>query len=171
MCGSMVDTQPATAEIRPGKNERRKETTGQKYNGLPISYGGHNNRRFALCAMLPVKYTGMSWDTFVFFLEVTFILGMIATYKILCIHCRLHLRPAWTLLTRIGTRYKIQAMLLSCTHAFGTSGAWMWPPIIWEHWSNFDWIPVLMPQVSWSLTSLFSTNMAISETMMPQVGL
>jgi len=36
MCGSMVDIQSATAEIRRGKKERRKlETTGQKYNGLP----------------------------------------------------------------------------------------------------------------------------------------
>jgi len=35
MCGSMVDIQCATAEIRRGKNDRRKETTGQKYNGLP----------------------------------------------------------------------------------------------------------------------------------------
>jgi len=33
------------SEIRRGKKERRKkgeETTGQKYNGLPIPYGGHN---------------------------------------------------------------------------------------------------------------------------------
>jgi len=36
MCGSMVDIQSATAEIRPGKKDRRKkETIGQKYNGLP----------------------------------------------------------------------------------------------------------------------------------------
>ena len=37
MCQSMVDIQPAAAEIRRGKKEeeedRRKETTGQKYNG------------------------------------------------------------------------------------------------------------------------------------------
>jgi len=32
MCGSMVDIQFATAEIRRGKKERKKETTGQKYN-------------------------------------------------------------------------------------------------------------------------------------------
>jgi len=38
MCGSMADIQSATAEIRRGKKEerRKKETTGQKYNGLPI---------------------------------------------------------------------------------------------------------------------------------------
>jgi len=34
MCGSMVDIQSATAEIRRGKKDRRKETTGQKYDGL-----------------------------------------------------------------------------------------------------------------------------------------
>ena len=35
MCGSMVDIQSATAEIRRGKKEYRRqkeETTGQKYN-------------------------------------------------------------------------------------------------------------------------------------------
>jgi len=35
MCGSMVDIQSATAEIRRGKNQERKkkeEETGQKYN-------------------------------------------------------------------------------------------------------------------------------------------
>jgi len=42
MCGSMVDIQSPTADIRRGKKERRKkeeETTGQKYNGLPYSIG------------------------------------------------------------------------------------------------------------------------------------
>ena len=40
MCASTVDIQSATAEIRRGKKERKKnegrkkeETTGQKYNG------------------------------------------------------------------------------------------------------------------------------------------
>jgi len=42
MCQSMVDIQPAAAEIRRGKKQkeeedRRKETTGQKYNGPPIT--------------------------------------------------------------------------------------------------------------------------------------
>jgi len=34
MCGSMVDIQSPTAEIKRGKKERRKkiEITGQKYN-------------------------------------------------------------------------------------------------------------------------------------------
>jgi len=38
MCGSMVDSQSATAEIRRGKKKDRKieETTGQKYNGPTI---------------------------------------------------------------------------------------------------------------------------------------
>jgi len=46
MCGSMVDIQSPTAEIRRGKKEERKiearrniETTGQKYNGLPYCIG------------------------------------------------------------------------------------------------------------------------------------
>ena len=44
MCQSMVDIQPAAAEIRRGKKkkeeeeDRRKETTGQKYNGPPRPY-------------------------------------------------------------------------------------------------------------------------------------
>jgi len=41
MCGSMVDIQSPAAEIRRGKNDRKKErkivTTGQKYNGPAIS--------------------------------------------------------------------------------------------------------------------------------------
>jgi len=40
----MADIQSATAEIRRGKRIDRKkieETTGQKYNGLPITMGGH----------------------------------------------------------------------------------------------------------------------------------
>jgi len=42
MCGSMVDIQSPTAEIRRGKNKERKkkiEITGQKYNGLPYYIG------------------------------------------------------------------------------------------------------------------------------------
>jgi len=39
MCRSMVDIQSPTAEIRRGKKRRRKETTGQKYNGLPYYIG------------------------------------------------------------------------------------------------------------------------------------
>ena len=43
MCQSMVDIQPAAAKIRRGikKEDRRKkkETTGQKYNGLPYYIG------------------------------------------------------------------------------------------------------------------------------------
>ena len=39
MCGSMVDIQSPTAEIRRGKKERKKkiEITGQIYNGLPYT--------------------------------------------------------------------------------------------------------------------------------------
>ena len=40
MCRNMVDTQSATAEIRQGKQERKKkESTGQKYN-VRICYAG-----------------------------------------------------------------------------------------------------------------------------------
>jgi len=41
MCGSMVDIQSAATEIRRGKKkkERKIETTGQKYNGLPYYTG------------------------------------------------------------------------------------------------------------------------------------
>jgi len=44
MCGSMVDIQSLTAEIRRGKKRRKKEgkiieITGQKYNGLPYYIG------------------------------------------------------------------------------------------------------------------------------------
>jgi len=36
----MVDIQSATTEIRQGKKEeRKKETTGQKYNSLPYNIG------------------------------------------------------------------------------------------------------------------------------------
>jgi len=38
MCGSMVDIQSATAEIRRG-NKKEEETTGQKYN-VRICYAG-----------------------------------------------------------------------------------------------------------------------------------
>jgi len=40
MCGSMVDIQSATAEIRRGKNKKgRTQKPRQKYNGLPYSIG------------------------------------------------------------------------------------------------------------------------------------
>jgi len=39
MCGSMVGIQPPTTENRRGKEEER--TTAAKYNGLPITMGGH----------------------------------------------------------------------------------------------------------------------------------
>jgi len=42
MCGSMVDIQSPTAEIRRGKKEeerKKKETTGQKYNDLSYYIG------------------------------------------------------------------------------------------------------------------------------------
>jgi len=42
MCGSMVEIQSPTAEIRQGKKkkkDRKKETTGRKYNGLPYFIG------------------------------------------------------------------------------------------------------------------------------------
>jgi len=43
MCGSMVDIQYPTAEIRRGKKKKKKkkkkETTGQKYNGQSYYIG------------------------------------------------------------------------------------------------------------------------------------
>jgi len=40
MCGSMVDIQSTAAEIRRGKEKKKKkEITGQKYNGLPYYIG------------------------------------------------------------------------------------------------------------------------------------
>jgi len=43
MSESMVDIQSPTGEIRRGKNKKeerkKKETTGQKYNGLPCYIG------------------------------------------------------------------------------------------------------------------------------------
>ena len=39
-CGSTVDIQSPTAEIRRGKKEqKKKETTERKYNGLPYYIG------------------------------------------------------------------------------------------------------------------------------------
>jgi len=48
MCGSMVDIQSATAEIRRGKKRRRrkkkknKKPQGKNITACPITYGGHN---------------------------------------------------------------------------------------------------------------------------------
>jgi len=40
MCGSMVDIQSPTAEIRQGEKRRKKEeTTRRKYSGLPYAIG------------------------------------------------------------------------------------------------------------------------------------
>jgi len=43
MCGSMVDIQSTAAEIRQGKKRirrrKKKEITGQKYNGLSYYIG------------------------------------------------------------------------------------------------------------------------------------
>jgi len=54
----MADIQSATAEIRRGKKEeerKRKKPQGKNIMVCPIPYGDHNNRRFALRAMLPVN--------------------------------------------------------------------------------------------------------------------
>jgi len=41
MCGSMIDIQPATVEIRRGKKKKKKEERNHRaeYNGLPYSIG------------------------------------------------------------------------------------------------------------------------------------
>jgi len=60
MCASTADIQSATAEIRRGKKKRQKEeTTGQKYNGLPITMGGHNQTAL-LCGMPTIQYSARS---------------------------------------------------------------------------------------------------------------
>jgi len=41
----MVDIQSATADNRRGKNKKEEETTGVKYNGVPITMGGHKEER------------------------------------------------------------------------------------------------------------------------------
>jgi len=49
MCGSMVDIQSATAEIRRGKKEERKIDRRKKLQDKhitgPITYGGHNKQK------------------------------------------------------------------------------------------------------------------------------
>jgi len=42
MCGSMIDIQSATAEIRQEKKERWKETTGQSIMSASATQGGPN---------------------------------------------------------------------------------------------------------------------------------
>jgi len=49
----MEDIRSATAEMRRGKKEDRRrrkieETAGQKYNGLPITRGGHIKELYLL---------------------------------------------------------------------------------------------------------------------------
>jgi len=50
MCGSMVDIQTATAEIRRGKKDRKKKKKPQGKNIMSSSatQGGHNNCETAL---------------------------------------------------------------------------------------------------------------------------
>jgi len=43
MCGSMVDIQSATAEIRRGRKEERKKKKDRNHSCLFITMGGHNN--------------------------------------------------------------------------------------------------------------------------------
>jgi len=59
MCQSMVDIQPATAEIRRGKKkDRRKETTGQKYNA-PLLHRAAIMRLTAAVAQGPCDAVGV----------------------------------------------------------------------------------------------------------------
>jgi len=56
MCASMVDIQPATAEIRRGKNQEEEERKKQDKNIMSASakQGGHSNTRHAsLCIIMP----------------------------------------------------------------------------------------------------------------------
>jgi len=43
ICGSMVEIQSATAEIRQGKKERKKKPQGKNIMSASATQGGHNN--------------------------------------------------------------------------------------------------------------------------------
>jgi len=45
MCGSMVDIQSPTAEIRQGKKERKKKPQDENIMVCPITQGDHNKKR------------------------------------------------------------------------------------------------------------------------------
>jgi len=46
MCGSMVDIQSATAEIRRGKKEEGKKPQGKNIMSASATQGGHKKLRF-----------------------------------------------------------------------------------------------------------------------------
>ena len=46
MCGSMVDIQSPTAEIRQGKKRKKKKPQDENIYGLPITYSGHKNQEW-----------------------------------------------------------------------------------------------------------------------------
>jgi len=60
MCRSLVDIQSAAAEIRRGKKKenRKKETTGQKYNGLPYLHRATQDRKKETTGQ---KYNGLPY--------------------------------------------------------------------------------------------------------------
>ena len=67
MCGSMVDIQSATAEIMRGKErqkeeDRKKKPQGKKYNGPPITQGGHKklqDENIMVCPITQATITTM----------------------------------------------------------------------------------------------------------------
>ena len=68
MCGSTVNIQSPTAEIRRGKKERRRkeETTGQNTMVCPIPYGDHRKTkatfsRLASYGIWPGNGEGLFW--------------------------------------------------------------------------------------------------------------
>jgi len=48
MCGSMVDIQSPTAEIRQGKKKIRRKKQDENIMVCPIPYGDHKNTTFTL---------------------------------------------------------------------------------------------------------------------------
>jgi len=55
MCGSMVDIQPAAAEIRRGiKNEDRKKPQGKNIMYASAMQGGHNNELVLLISIFAI---------------------------------------------------------------------------------------------------------------------
>jgi len=76
----MVDIQPATAEIRRGK-KRRKETTGQKYNGLPYFIGRPQKElmiglSLVLCCLPHTFYTSATFQHRLYYTTVRLSKGL-----------------------------------------------------------------------------------------------
>ena len=108
MCRSMVDIQSPTAEITRGKKRRKKkkETTGQKYNGLPYYIGRPSC--WALAHISSFKYVDFRF----FFVEgILFVLISVSVNKyitaLLTLSHRTRLRArSITLTSRLDDRFR-----------------------------------------------------------------